>query len=64
MAKLFGDADAVAVYSADIHVDHNTHDLVVDERHGHEDLQRVVTEAGAPGGEKADQRVEHIDKVA
>ena len=30
MAKLFG--DDVAIYEADLHVDHNTHELVVNER--------------------------------
>jgi hypothetical protein len=29
MAKLFGDVDEIQVFAADIHVDHNTHELVV-----------------------------------
>jgi hypothetical protein len=45
MAKLFGD-DEVAVYAEDLHVDHNTHELVVDEHST--GMQRVATEAGAP----------------
>ena len=44
MAKLFG--DEVAVYEADLHVDHNTHELVVEEHDTH--VHRVATEAGVP----------------
>lgn len=48
MARLFGDDDDIAVYADDIHVDHNTHELVIDE-HGRTDgIHRVATEAGAP----------------
>ena len=49
MAKLFGDTDDIAVFSDDIHVDHNTHELVV-EAHGGSHVQRVATEAGVPPG--------------
>lgn len=47
MAKLFG--DEVAVYADDIHVDHNTHELVVEEHGADEGMHRVATEAGVPG---------------
>lgn len=49
MAKLFGDTDDIAVFSDDIHVDHNTHELVV-EAHDGSHVQRVATEAGVPPG--------------
>ena len=49
MAKLFGDTDDIAVFSDDIHVDHNTHELVV-EAHDGTHVQRVATEAGVPPG--------------
>ena len=45
MAKLFG--DEVAVYEADLHVDHTTHELVVEEHNTH--MQRTATEAGVSG---------------
>ncbi|KIW88752.1 uncharacterized protein Z519_10799 [Cladophialophora bantiana CBS 173.52] len=45
MAKLFG--DEVAVYAEDLHVDHRTHELIVDE-HGHTGVHKVATEAGNP----------------
>ncbi|KAK5313084.1 hypothetical protein LTR93_011079 [Exophiala xenobiotica] len=45
MAKLFG--DEVAVYEADVHVDHNTHELVLEERNGNH-IARVATEVGIP----------------
>ena len=66
IAAIFGDADEVMVFSEDIHIDHNTHDLVVDTHTGAtvdnkgrrsiengEDhvIQRVATEAGVPGHE-------------
>lgn len=44
MAKLFGDTDDIIVYAADIHIDHNTHELVV-EAHGEKNgLVHVATE--------------------
>lgn len=39
MSALFGDTDDIAVYAADIHLDHTTHEIVVDE-HGQEQLRR------------------------
>ena len=41
------------VFTEDLHVDRNTHELVVDE-HGHhgEGLTHVATEAGVSGEEK------------
>jgi hypothetical protein len=29
MAKIFGDTDDIMVFSSDLHVDHNTHELVI-----------------------------------
>ncbi|OAL40054.1 hypothetical protein AYO20_00472 [Fonsecaea nubica] len=68
MAKLFG--DEVAVYAEDLHVDHRTHELIVDE-HGHHDIHKVATEAGVPrsstGGDVEKQgavprtSVEHVE---
>lgn len=43
MAKLFG--DEVAVYAADLSIDHNTHELVVSDHSG-EGVVRVATEVG------------------
>jgi hypothetical protein len=44
MAKLFGDTDDIMVYAEDIHIDQNTHELVVEE-HGKENgLTHVATE--------------------
>lgn len=66
IAAIFGDADEVMVFSEDIHIDHNTHDLVVDTHTGatvdnkgrrsidnsnDHVVQRVATEAGVPGHE-------------
>jgi hypothetical protein len=47
MAKLFGD-DSVAVYAEDLHVDRNTHELVVDDHNDH-NIHKIATEAGQPG---------------
>lgn len=55
MAKLFGDDEHIAVYSTAIHLDHNTHDLVIDEKNG---LHHVATE----GGPKRVDPV-HVEKV-
>ena len=49
------------VYAEDLHVDKNTHELVVEE-HGHhgEGLTHVITEAGKPGYDE--NRVETIEE--
>lgn len=44
LAAIFGDDDEIVVYMKDIHVDHNTHQLVVDRQKGTEELGRVVAE--------------------
>jgi hypothetical protein len=44
LAAIFGDDDEIVVYMKDIHVDHNTHQLVVDIQKGTTELGRVVTE--------------------
>lgn len=61
IAALFGDVDEVMVFSEDIHVDRNTHDLIVDvhtvQEVGTEEkaiagetvVHRIATEADAPG---------------
>lgn len=42
MAALFGDTDDIAVFSADIHLDHNTHEIFVDE-HGKEQIRQIAS---------------------
>jgi MFS family permease len=54
MAKLFGDADDIAVYADDIYVDHDTHELVIGEHGATDGMHRVATEAGVP-----EKRVTH-----
>ena len=43
MAKLFGDDEHIAVYSNAIHLDHKTHELMIDEKNG---LQHIATHEG------------------
>lgn len=51
MAKIFGDTDDVMVFASDLHVDHNTHELVVGGKSG---LEHVATHQGiTPEIEKA-----------
>ena len=53
LAAIFGDDDEIVVYMKDIHVDHTTHQLVVDKQRGTAELGRVVTELHPelhPGG--------------
>ena len=50
MARLFGDDDDIAVYADNIHVDHNTHELVIDEYGRAHGIHHVATEAGVPQG--------------
>jgi hypothetical protein len=58
IAALFGDRDEVMIFSEDIHVDHTTHELVVDTHGARADggiTHRVATEASA--SEKAEETV-------
>ena len=54
IAALFGDQDEVVIFSGDIHVDHATHELVVDVHDGGSskggDTCRVAMENGEPDG--------------
>lgn len=59
LAAIFGDDDEIVVYMKDIHVDHNTHQLVVDHQKGTAELGRVVTEFHG-GSKGAQQHVEHV----
>jgi hypothetical protein len=59
IAALFGDQDEVMIFSEDIHVDHTTHELVVDTHGGSRAdggvTHRVATEAS--GSEKVKETV-------
>ena len=51
MAKIFGDTEDVVVFSSDLHIDYNTHELVVERKGG---LEHVATHQGmSPEIEKA-----------
>lgn len=57
MAKLFGDGEDIMVYAEDIHVDHNTHELVV-EAHGEKNgLVHIATE-----GDNANRPVSRVKR--
>lgn len=58
LATIFGDDDEIVVYMKDIHVDHTTHQLVVDTQKGTTELGRVVTELH--GAHKSG--VEHVEE--
>lgn len=65
MAAVFGDTDDIAVYSADIHVDHNTHEVVVDE-HGESQVRRrsaTDVEAAESTEKHSAEPVSHIEKI-
>jgi len=55
LAAIFGDDDEIVVYMKDIHVDHTTHQLVVDKQKGTAELGRVVTELHPVGKFNAEQ---------
>ena len=59
IAKIFGETEDIMVFSEDLHMDRNTHELVVEEHRNTEGgLTRVVTEAGVKAEEK-----EHAEQV-
>lgn len=59
MAKIFGDTEDIMVFSSDLHIDHNTHELVVSDKGG---LEHVATHQGmtAKMGKEIN---EHREKV-
>jgi hypothetical protein len=69
LAAIFGDDDEIIVYMKDIHLDHTTHQLVVDRQKGTSELGRVVTELhGLPKASKDDVEAsptaDHSEKAA
>ena len=63
MAKLFGDTDDIMVYAEDIHIDHNTHELVV-EAHGEKNgLVHVATEGGNANTHASDVKGNNVEKI-
>jgi hypothetical protein len=64
LAAIFGDDDEIVVYMKDIHLDHTTHQLVVDHQRGTNELGRVVTEFHPSGKhhEKPAQVGDHIEE--
>ena len=44
LAAIFGDDDEIVVYMKDIHVDHTTHQLVINHQKGTAGIGQVVTE--------------------
>jgi hypothetical protein len=59
MAKIFGDTEDIMVFSSDLHIDHNTHELVVGGKDG---LEHIATHQGlTPEMEK--QMNERREKV-
>jgi hypothetical protein len=44
MAKVFGDSEDIMVYAEDIHMDQNTHELVVESHGDKNGLTHVATE--------------------
>lgn len=64
MAKIFGDTDDVMVYAEDIHIDNQTHELVVEAHGDKNSLAHVATEPdrGVAGAEPS-ATTEMIEKV-
>jgi hypothetical protein len=63
MAKLFGDTDDIMVYAEDIHIDHNTHELVV-EAHGEKNgLAHVATEGDHVNGPISGVKGNTVEKI-
>ncbi|OAL26939.1 hypothetical protein AYO22_03883 [Fonsecaea multimorphosa] len=62
MAKIFGVTDQVAVYLKDVHVDQNTHEVVVTGEHGISTVGGVAdTKAGGDVEKEARPETEHFD---
>lgn len=60
LAAIFGDDDEVVVYMKDIHIDQNTHQLVIDRQKGTTELGRVATELHGPNK----RQVQHVEKFS
>ena len=69
MAAVFGDTEDIAVYSADIHVDHTTHEVIVDEHEGTQVRRRSARDVESGGhatanGEKQSLSDHSAEKLA
>lgn len=64
MAKLFGDTDDIMVYAEDIHLDHTTHELVVDAHGEKGGLGRIATEGDRHVSNHKDGVVEKVEHRA
>ena len=62
MGKLFGDTDEIVLYFEDVHVDHNTQELVVN-AHNEYGITRVVTEAGYLSKSEKNVEAENVEAV-
>ncbi|EXJ74794.1 uncharacterized protein A1O5_01490 [Cladophialophora psammophila CBS 110553] len=65
VAKLFGDTDTIMVYAEDIHIDHNTHELVVSGRAGVSTHPATVvdTSKGATITTEKGEEARHTEQV-
>ena len=54
IAKIFGDTEDVAIYAQDIHIDHRTHEMVVEDHNNPDGLAHIATEQDK-------ERTEHLE---
>ena len=61
IAKIFGETEDIMVFSEDLHIDKNTHELVVEQHNDPNHLAHVATEQGLEGHlAKTDaEKIEH-----
>jgi hypothetical protein len=64
IAKIFGETDDIMVFSEDVHIDRNTHELIVDEHGNPGGLKHVATEAGARSSDAGEKgRNENVEQA-
>lgn len=62
IAKIFGETEDIMIYSEDVHLDQNTHELVV-VQHGNPDrLTHIATEQGRPSMGNEKRSVERVEQ--
>ena len=63
IAKIFGETEDIMVFSEDLHIDRNTHELVVEQHNNRAGLTHIATEPGrlSSGAEKPQsEKVEQV----
>ena len=64
IAKIFGETEDIMIFSEDLHLDRNTHELVVEQHNNPGGLSHIATEQGRPSSSGEKRSVEQVEQKA